>query len=333
LEFYLFDANYVQRLKDGDLATEEHFATYFNELLYLKLRTRPLSRDSIDDIRQDTLMRVLIAVRKKGMRQPERLGAFVNAFCDRILKEFYRRHSRHDPMDEQVEEPADPGADPDEALITFETCQMVHGVLNQLPVRERDILRAVYIRELDHDEMQRRYQKTPTYVRVRVHRAKKGFRKVYLAIFPHPPLALRTLGDLARSGNPAAQTQLAIWYLEGKRVEADHGKAFRLLSNAVSRHFAPAQFHLGCMHERGLGIPVNLAEAVRFYTSAAEQGEFFAQVALGRVYAHGGHGMPADCCAAKHWYTAAADQEEIYQGCEELREAKAYLRGVKGAEA
>jgi len=332
LKFYPFDAAYVQRLRKGDVETEDHFARYFHELLYLKLRTRPLARDSIDDVRQETLLRALIYLRKQGMRHPERLGAFVNRVCNIVLQEFYRKSLRDRLGDEDPEEPADPGADPGQALVTSETRRMVHGVLNRLPKKDRDILRAVYIQELDPDGMRRIYRKTPGYVRVRVHRAKKGFRKVYLRAVPHPPLGLRTLGDLARAGNPAAQTQLAIWYLEGIRVEADHDKARRLLSKAAACGFAPANFQLGCMYEQGLGFPESLADAVRCYTAAAEQADFFAQISLGRIYAHGGNGVPANCGLAARWYGAAADQEDLYKGWPEWDEAKRYLLRVKTAE-
>ena len=76
LQFTAFDASYLERLQRGDAGTERHFASYFGELIRLKLRARVRSRDSIEDIRQETFLRVLTLVRAKdGIRQPERLGA------------------------------------------------------------------------------------------------------------------------------------------------------------------------------------------------------------------------------------------------------------------
>jgi TPR repeat protein len=67
-----------------------------------------------------------------------------------------------------------------------------------------------------------------------------------------------------------------------------------------------------------------LAEAVRLYEAAAEAGEFFAQIELGRIYARAVD-VPANPSAARKWYSAAVAQADRVFDCEELREAKAYL--------
>ena len=63
LEFYAFDASYVERLRTGDAHIEGHFVTYFSELIRLKLRSRLNSREAIEDVRQETFMRVLALLR------------------------------------------------------------------------------------------------------------------------------------------------------------------------------------------------------------------------------------------------------------------------------
>src|SRR5258708_2782014 len=93
LQFTAFDASYLERLQGGDLRTEQHFAAYFGELIALKLRSRLNSKEAIEDVRQETFVRVLALVRAKdGIRQPERLGALVNSVCNHVLLEHYRAH-------------------------------------------------------------------------------------------------------------------------------------------------------------------------------------------------------------------------------------------------
>ena len=88
MQFQNFDEEYVRRLADGDAAAGDHFASYFNDILYLKLRVRLRSPELIEDVKQETLLRVLVILRKgEGVRRPDRFGAFVNAVCDNVMRE------------------------------------------------------------------------------------------------------------------------------------------------------------------------------------------------------------------------------------------------------
>jgi len=90
LQFQAFDAAYVERLCAGDRNTQEHFVRYFTELLQIKLRSRLSSPHAVEDVRQETFARVLAVLSKDGLRQPERLGPFVNTVCNHVLLEHYR---------------------------------------------------------------------------------------------------------------------------------------------------------------------------------------------------------------------------------------------------
>ena len=74
MQFHSFDEVYLRRLAAGDAAVERHFSSYFGELLSLKLRVRIRSYQLIEDIRQETLLRVLQTVRKKAWSIPSGLG-------------------------------------------------------------------------------------------------------------------------------------------------------------------------------------------------------------------------------------------------------------------
>ena len=100
LQFQSFDAGYVAKLCAGDSQTQEHFVTYFSELLQVKLRSRLQSLHAIEDVRQETFARVFAVLRKDGgLRQPERLGPFVNTVCNHVLMEHYRSSGRSDSLD------------------------------------------------------------------------------------------------------------------------------------------------------------------------------------------------------------------------------------------
>ena len=180
LTFQSFDAEYVKRLTEGDAVVEDHFVSYFTKVLVLKLRSRLRSPELIEDVRQETLLRVLQILRNKGgVEHPERFGAFVNSVSNNVLMEFCRTEKRHDPMDEHVKEPEDTTVDMDAPLINLDTRRQVQRVLDELPAKDRRLLVAVYLQERDKSEICRRQNVDPDYLRVLLHRAKGRFRKAY----------------------------------------------------------------------------------------------------------------------------------------------------------
>jgi len=68
-----------------------------------------------------------------------------------------------------------------------------------------------------------------------------------------------------------------------------------------------AQLRLGLCYERGDGVPLDYAFAVRWIAGAAEKGLAAAQCALGVRYAKG-KGVDRDYATAGRWLRAAADQ-------------------------
>jgi RNA polymerase sigma-70 factor, ECF subfamily len=177
VELFSFDEVYLRRLRERDVATEQHFVAYFSKLLLIKLRARLRSSQAVDDIRQETFVRVLKAVRaKNGIHQPERLGAFVNSICNNVLQEHYRTSARGVPLDETSSEPPDMTIDLDGMLVTRQTGEQVRRVLAQLPEKDQQLLRAIFLEDKNKDEVCREFGVTRDYLRVLLHRAKQNFR-------------------------------------------------------------------------------------------------------------------------------------------------------------
>jgi hypothetical protein len=63
------------------------------------------------------------------------------------------------------------------------------------------------------------------------------------------------------------------------------------------------------MYARGLGVPQDYAEAVRWYRLAADQGHASAQNNLGVMYATG-EGVLQDYVQAHMWYNLAASRPD-----------------------
>jgi RNA polymerase sigma-70 factor, ECF subfamily len=180
LEFFTFDQAYVDRLRDGDPSTEQHFVAYFEQLLRIKLRSRLLTSDKVEDLRQETFIRVIAAVRKDGgVRQPERFGAFVNSICNNVLLEYYRSSGKNQPMEEAHMEIPDKVLDLEGMLVTKESAERVRRILDGMPKRDRELLRAIFLEEKEKDTVCKELGVDREYLRVLVHRAKDKFKALY----------------------------------------------------------------------------------------------------------------------------------------------------------
>lgn len=183
MEFCAFDASYVERLRAGDFRTQEHFAAYFSELIRVKLRSRVRSPEDIEDIRQETFGRVLKALRSEhGLREPEKLGAFVNATCNNVRNEYYRSGARDGSLDDDTlpPDPPDPGPGALDRLISSDVQEQVREILDALSDRDRRLIREVLLEERSKDEVCQDLGVDRDYLRVLVHRAKQAFKDRYM---------------------------------------------------------------------------------------------------------------------------------------------------------
>lgn len=184
MEFYAFDEVYLERLRSGDFRTEQHFVTYFSQLIQLKLRSRVPSADVVEELRQEVFARVFTALRSKdGIRQGDRLGPFVNSVCNFVLLEYYRSSSRTTSLQEDDEEEVeipDPKVDVLGTIMSQQTASHVQSVLDDLGERDRRLLKAVFLDEQDKDEVCRDFKVDRDYLRVLLHRAKQTFKSQFL---------------------------------------------------------------------------------------------------------------------------------------------------------
>jgi RNA polymerase sigma-70 factor (ECF subfamily) len=182
LQFHSFDEAYVERLRAGDFRTQEHFRVYFTALIQVKLRSRLQSREAIEDARQETFARFYVALREEKIVHPERLGSFVNSICNNVLLEHYRTTARHGSLNDDEERKGFPSPvlDPLARLTAQEIQQKVREILDQLPERDRRLLREVFLEERDKDAVCRDFGVDREYLRVLLHRAKQSFKSSYL---------------------------------------------------------------------------------------------------------------------------------------------------------
>jgi RNA polymerase sigma-70 factor (ECF subfamily) len=174
LDFRQFDEAYLQGLCRGDPEVEHHFTSYFGQLILIKLRQRLRSLDAIEDVRQETFLRVFRILRTgPGVREPAKLGAFVNSICNNVFLEACRAR-RYEELPDELGPAA--SADALDRLISEEERRQVERVLADLPERDRRLLRTVFLDEASRDAVCAELQVDRDYLRVLLHRAKESFR-------------------------------------------------------------------------------------------------------------------------------------------------------------
>ncbi|HLH40401.1 MAG TPA: sigma-70 family RNA polymerase sigma factor [Bryobacteraceae bacterium] len=175
-----FDSDYLARLRDGDSETERHFVAHFSNVIRLSLRYRLRSWELIEDIRQETFLRVLNFLRNDGrLEHPERLGAYVHSVSINVMMELLRASTRHPPIPADAHNLVDQRASTEARLVTRERKELVRAVLGELAEKDRDILRSVFLEEGDKGEICERFGVDRDYLRVLVHRAKNRFREAF----------------------------------------------------------------------------------------------------------------------------------------------------------
>ena len=123
--------------------------------------------------------------------------------------------------------------------------------------------------------------------------------------------ALREFKPLAEKGDAEAQFHLGHMYRKGLGVPKNYPLAASWFKKAAQQGNPKAQHSLALMYRSGRGVPRNHALAVDWYRKAAQHGLAKAQFRLGVMYRRG-LGTPKDYALAARWYKKAAEQGYVY---------------------
>ena len=111
---------------------------------------------------------------------------------------------------------------------------------------------------------------------------------------------------LAEAGHAAGQFGMALLYANGFGVPLDDAQALRWYQLAAEQNHADAQCNIAIMYANGWGVPQSDAEAFKWYGLAADQGVTAAQIAVAKMYS-GGYGAAQDNVQALKWFGIASE--------------------------
>jgi TPR repeat protein len=111
----------------------------------------------------------------------------------------------------------------------------------------------------------------------------------------------------AEAGDVIAQFSLGSLLYYGSR---DTAGAVVWIRRAAAQRFAPAEFHLGQIHEFGFGASQDDRLALEWYRKAADHGSAPAHRAVGEFYLKG-RAVTASAAEAARWFRRAADGDDL----------------------
>ena len=120
------------------------------------------------------------------------------------------------------------------------------------------------------------------------------------------PAGMDRVIQMANAGNPVALTILGLRALDGTNGSAVNlPDAVKFLTQAAEKGQAVAQYRLGTLYERGQGVPTDAAKAAHFYELAANQGNRKAMHNLAVSFASG-TARGKNMAEAARWFAKAA---------------------------
>lgn len=124
---------------------------------------------------------------------------------------------------------------------------------------------------------------------------------------PPPPAPTNALPKKLPSRTPAEQFQDGLKLWNAKGAARDPVEAVKLFTTAAEQGNVEAQAYLAGAYRIGSGVAKNPAEAVRWFRAAAERGDARSQGVLASMYGTG-EGVTRDQTEAVKWYRLAAEQ-------------------------
>ena len=169
------DGELVQSIRNGiESAGADLFERYSGRVYYLALRELRSHADA-EDVRAETFLRVLKAIRNQQVRSPDSLSSYILGVARNIILESLRSPHR---AANQRDVPDVPSPEPDPEL--DENVRLaIERTIHRLKPKEREFLRLYYYDDLPKEEIALRIGVAEERVRLVKHRCLKSFREIY----------------------------------------------------------------------------------------------------------------------------------------------------------
>jgi len=180
-------AELVHRIESGDAAAEGELVERFQRGLTLMLRRLAQDGAVAEDLCQETLCLVIAKIRRREVREPERLAGFIRSTAHNLFIADRRREWRYQTAGDEDSVPGCPGARHDRAeaaqlreVLRAEEARQVRQLLGELRFdRDRELLIRFYLSDESKEEVCRQLGVEPQHFHQVLHRARERLRELW----------------------------------------------------------------------------------------------------------------------------------------------------------
>lgn len=174
----LADGELVSSVEQGDKLAEGALYEKYSDRLYFLALSELHSREDAEDVRAETFIRVLQALRQGKLRKPESLSSFMVGIALNVIRESRRgRLGTESLTDRELNLAGE--ASPEAVFLNQEVSRSIAETAKQLKPRERKFLRMYYYEELPKQEIARALGVKEERLRLIKSRTLKRFRETY----------------------------------------------------------------------------------------------------------------------------------------------------------
>lgn len=168
----------VRNIQQGDTAAEEELYKRYSSRIYFLAVSELHSKDDAEDIRAETFLRVIQALREGKLRSADSLPSFIVGFALNVIREHRRHKSRTDSIEDYEYDVASESSLED-VFLNAETSRAIEEAARRLKPREQQFLRMYFYEELPKEEISARLGIKEDRLRLIKSRALQSFRDIY----------------------------------------------------------------------------------------------------------------------------------------------------------
>ncbi len=177
----LSNQDIVSRIRLGESEAEAALYEKFSARVYFTALSETHSKDDAEDIRAETFLRVIQALRADKLRSADSLPSFIIGFTLNVIREHIRQKYRADSLEDYEYDVASDGS-LEQAFLDAETSRALQEAAQQLKPREQQFLRMYFYEELPKEEIARKLGINEERIRLIKSRALQSFRDIYKKI-------------------------------------------------------------------------------------------------------------------------------------------------------
>jgi RNA polymerase sigma-70 factor (ECF subfamily) len=172
------DRELVASVEQGDELAEGALYEKYSDRVYFLALSELHSREDAEDVRAETFIRVLQALRQGKLRKPDSLPSFIVGIALNVVRESRRQGLGTESLTDREADLAGE-ASPEAVFLNQEVSRSIEETARHLKPREREFLRMYYYEELPKQEIARALGVKEERLRLIKSRALKRFREIY----------------------------------------------------------------------------------------------------------------------------------------------------------